>query len=546
LAWGGAALEQQVWNHPSIEYIGMGIRIKPSVKAEYETLFMGLCENPQNQKYINALDNLVTQHFAGAYDGLRYLQRFSLDVLTQPPSPCVEAQQDMQQLCSTAESGQNTGLSRQCETFCFALPTRVFSQSQKSTEDIAYNLASHAFTDDNLPEYMPQGFNPNKLLKTGKQSPKQARQQWALTLAGNGKLNIAPIDMQSEASLVNTQAPVIATIEAKASEPLLLSHAGQTQQRLVHAATIIAVAESICTLVSSQQRLHIKGITKPTWAQELGYNASARCYVKIAYRGQAKKAELKYHSGDSSWQLPSPFGQDQYGFYQDVDIKGINQRFRWIPPGEFLMGSPDNELDRDDNEVQHKVIFNKGFWLADTTVTQTLWQRVMQGNPSDFKGEENPVDSKSWVEAQTFIQHINNEISGLDASLPSEAQWEYACRAGTTAPFNWGSDRLDSQQANFNGNSPYSDNPKSGFRQTTVAVKDFSPNRWGLYQMHGNVWEWCTDEYKADLAEPARDRFIGFRLALGLELKAGGASAHTERSEVKKKKPIAVGDRKRK
>jgi formylglycine-generating enzyme required for sulfatase activity len=205
-----------------------------------------------------------------------------------------------------------------------------------------------------------------------------------------------------------------------------------------------------------------------------------------------KHLELGF--GKPSW--AHRFGRDKYGLYADFKVKGVTQRMRWIMPGKFMMGSPQSEPERLDDEQQHKVILTRGFWLAETACTQALWLAVMEDNPSSFKGDDRPVDSVSWNDAQAFIKNINTDIPSLELHLPTEAQWEYACRAGTATPFHFGS-TITTDQANFNGNYPYNKGPKGESRKKTVSVKTFSCNAWGLYEMHGNVWEWCQDWYGA-------------------------------------------------
>ena len=187
-------------------------------------------------------------------------------------------------------------------------------------------------------------------------------------------------------------------------------------------------------------------------------------------------------------------GEDQFGIYTNYQIKGVEFRMRWIWPGTFMMGSPDDEPEQNDNETRHEVTLTRGFWLADTACTQALWQAVMKNNPSNFKGEELPVDSVSWEDCQTFLEQINGLLSGLHLGLPTEAQWEYACRAGTRTPFSFGR-TISTDQANFDGNYPYAGGEKGEYRETTIPVKTLPCNDWGLYQMHGNVYEWCRDWY---------------------------------------------------
>jgi len=171
------------------------------------------------------------------------------------------------------------------------------------------------------------------------------------------------------------------------------------------------------------------------------------------------------------------------------------------------MGSPSDEPEREVfgfAETQHEVTLSKGFWIADTPVTQALWQVIMGNNPSEFKGEENPVENVSWDDAQAFIAKMNGLKAKLKLCLPTEAQWEYACRAGNTTPFSWG-EQIDSPLVNFDGRVPYNNGRKSEDRGQTVAVKALLCNDWGLYQMHGNVREWCQDWYGDYQSQPVID-----------------------------------------
>ena len=130
----------------------------------------------------------------------------------------------------------------------------------------------------------------------------------------------------------------------------------------------------------------------------------------------------------------SAWGQDRCGFWVAFEIEGVTQTLRWIPPGSFMMGSPDSDEHRyDDEEPQHKVTFNRGFWLGETVCTQALWTAVMgpDGNPSRFVDPQRPVEQVSWDDVQQFMSACERHIPGLALWLPIEAEWEYACRAGT-------------------------------------------------------------------------------------------------------------------
>jgi formylglycine-generating enzyme required for sulfatase activity len=173
-------------------------------------------------------------------------------------------------------------------------------------------------------------------------------------------------------------------------------------------------------------------------------------------------------------------------------------------------------------ESRHLVTLRKGFWLAETTVTQALWQAVMDSKPSVFQGKSLPVERVSWQDAQFFVQRLNALVRGLQARLPTEAEWEYACRAGTNTPFFFGED-ICAEQVNYNAQHPYKSKKQGLYRRRTVAVKALPCNAWGLYAMHGNVWEWCQDGWQEDLlTEAVIDPYSPHNLT-GLQVVRGGS-----------------------
>ena len=200
----------------------------------------------------------------------------------------------------------------------------------------------------------------------------------------------------------------------------------------------------------------------------------------------------------------------QAGLERDWEIaQGVNMTFCWCPAGDFLMGSPETEYGRcGADEDQVHVTLTKGFWMAKTEVTQAQWQAVMGNNPSHFNGDDLPVETVSWDDAQEFIKKVNSSgvmPSGWKMALPTEAQWEYACRAGETGPYSGGT--LD-QVAWHDGNS--------GSKTHDVGTK--KPNAWGLHDMHGNVWEWCADWHDDSLrgaTDPSGPSSGVFRVSRG-------------------------------
>ena len=180
-----------------------------------------------------------------------------------------------------------------------------------------------------------------------------------------------------------------------------------------------------------------------------------------------------------------------------VTINGVEVAFRWAPAGRFTMGCPEDEEGHSDSEMQHEVILTQGFWLAETETTQALWKAVMGSNPSEFTGDDLlPVENVSWEDCQEFIRKLNGlKVSGTGTfRLPTESEWEYACRAGTTTAFPWGN-VLNGDKANCNGNYPYGTETKGKYLEKTTRVGSYESNAWGLYDMIGNVWEWCQDWY---------------------------------------------------
>jgi formylglycine-generating enzyme required for sulfatase activity len=170
---------------------------------------------------------------------------------------------------------------------------------------------------------------------------------------------------------------------------------------------------------------------------------------------------------------------------------GISLEMIYIPGGIFTMGAPANEKGSSEDEYpQHRVQISS-FWMSKYPITQAQWQAIMDNNPSAFQGNNRPVEQVSWHDASQFCQRLT-EKTGHQYQLPSEAQWEYACRAGTTTPFHFGH-TIITDLANYDGNDSYASEAKGKYREQTIDVGQFHPNAFGLYDMHGNVGEWCAD-----------------------------------------------------
>jgi formylglycine-generating enzyme required for sulfatase activity len=191
---------------------------------------------------------------------------------------------------------------------------------------------------------------------------------------------------------------------------------------------------------------------------------------------------------------------------------GVRLELVIVPAGSFQMGSR-HEGGYEDERPVHPV-FLPSFWLGKYPVTQAQWQAVMGGRPSfcRFHGPELPVENISWKEAATFCERLAKK-TGRRYGLPSESQWEYACRAGTSTPFSLG-ETITTDYANYVGEHLFREEPAGIYRHGTTPVGSFLPNPWGLYDMHGQVWEFCADAWQPDYTGAPVDgspRSTGFR-----------------------------------
>jgi formylglycine-generating enzyme required for sulfatase activity len=188
--------------------------------------------------------------------------------------------------------------------------------------------------------------------------------------------------------------------------------------------------------------------------------------------------------------------QSKSAQYFTVDLgDGVTLDMVYIPGGTFMMGSPTTEKGRYDTESPQHQVTVLPFYIGKYPITIAQWQAVMGNNPAHFKDNtNNPVEQVSWDECIDFCIELSKKTPGLSFRLPSEAEWEYACRAGTTTPFHFGQ-TLTSQLANYNATYTYANESKGEYRQKTTPVGSFYPNAFGLYDMHGNIWEWCLDDW---------------------------------------------------
>ena len=199
-------------------------------------------------------------------------------------------------------------------------------------------------------------------------------------------------------------------------------------------------------------------------------------------------------------------GARKFGDTKTVTLPGgATMELVWCAPGKFEMGSPVDETGRFENEPRHFVTLTKGFWIGKYEVTQRQWESVMRSNHSRFRNPDNPVENVSWHDCMMFVKRVNAALGGA-VRLPTEAEWEYACRAGSDSPVSGGGALVDVAWYDLN-----SDN------QAHEVGKN-KPNAWGLYDMHGNVLEWCSDWFSmpsSDAVDPKGPPSGSFKVLRG-------------------------------
>jgi len=517
MQWGDSALEAAIWNHPEVRDIGLGICLQQQVAERYQQRFQ--------QKFAGSdaagiFWLTVEQHHQGAYQGLRQLETLKQCLFKQQNKP--EMHKYFQRLCATGmQSGndpvQQRALRLQCRTVLATLPQSIWNSE---LQELAYPIYAVAHEEDILagrwPEQLESGFNPERLQWMVNISARKEKPWWHIVQVGDqGQIKCEPCSLENAAFLITFRMEVSSVFSPR----LTIMASGKALTRMLHHGLTVTLPENgKAILESGGLKLELDAICRPSWASRIWRDAQG-LWTSIVWLKQEQAVfwQISKTEADGGWQWPAPFGEDAFGLYADLSVNNVTQRFRWIEPGTFWMGSPEDELEREwdgmkegkNSETLHHVTLSQGFWLADTTVSQAFWQAVMGNNPSRFKSNpEHPVEQVSWQDTQVFIEKLNGLFPGLSAKLPSDAQWEYACRAKTETPFSFGAN-ISPEQVNYDGNYPYADGKKGLCRQQTVPVKSLPANPWGLYEMHGNVWEWCEDVWQQQLpAEPVTNPLI--------------------------------------
>ena len=473
--------ELAVWNHKDAEIDGIRWSVKPDLKPYYQEQFFRLDNNLKNRLLVA---NRQWQFSLVSYArGLEELVLYDRGIISERP--------DAEAFASLLESNNIVGSGSHGELFLLnALDTLSSVKSDKERKRLkalftkAQDVALHYH------------------------QPVVSREE--SKIQNNEESCFYQYQNDSHYELRSGQRPAIFS-----SKELVVEARSQrfvsNNQRWTRAPV---------KLQTRNAEVEVDRLQKPNWAERAWRNEDGlSCAHESGAIYQLREAsealpEARWEPISIPWAWSSDTGVDKYGLWTAFTVRNVRQILRWIPPGSFMMGSPEDEPERHDDEIQHQVTLSEGYWLAETACTQGLWEAVMGQNPSEFtKGDDYPVESVSWKDCQLFLEKLDEEVEGLSLFLPSEAQWEYACRGGTDTAFWWG-DELSPDQGRYYYEVPYGSGEARASERGTVPVLGYEANPFGLYQMHGNIREWCEDwfgDYPSgavrDPVGPAKGRY---------------------------------------
>jgi formylglycine-generating enzyme required for sulfatase activity len=345
------------------------------------------------------------------------------------------------------------------------------------------------------PKFYPvEGGYRIRLAKSPKDDPRVKYRKEVERRINRGKFSIPARRLLNSLQLkLDLDAEVAAAIEAEVQQPYQ-----EYQRKLAEYEETLVEAIEAESMLSESTLNDLRD-----YQQHLGLRDEDVAPIEQRLMGQ-QKAPFKVDQsppelGDLGGECVSP--NTHTSFTEDL-ANGVTLEMIAIPGGTFLMGSPESELERAKDEGPQHTVTLQPFFMGKSPVTQAQWQAVaslpkvkidLDPDPSEFKGANRPVEQVSWYEAVEFCARLS-KATGREYRLPSEAEWEYACRAGTTTPFHFG-ETISPELANYNGNYTYASGSEGIYREQTTEVGSFPANAFELYDMHGNVDEWCADHW---------------------------------------------------
>ena len=507
---GNTGVEVGAYLHPHVLFGLTSISIKPDFREHYQQLFKQLPEALKQQVF-----ECIKRHHSNQFAVVWAETIINAErLMTVPSGLSNDAEELMRRFSKRYHSeASHDGMKRFARRHLSRLS---LEQQSKEYASVLYGLAYRS--EINQGEAIPEQFD-TRLVNQVIREPSEVQQYNIRQIGKRCVISLAP----SNADEALEQFGQTLGTFSVAQKTII---ANQVKMDLPDKKLSFDNGFHIDT---GKEYLTVRMMRKPSWANAMmmhnGYpfaslELGGRLYDLELHASEQPRAMGKWKvvGGDSN------IGFDETGLFADVSFFSVKQRFRYIEPNTFMMGSPEYEEDRNDDEDFHQVTLTEGYWLADTTCTQELWQAVMGDNPAEFKeSKENPVERVSWVDVQRFISELKEHTPKLNIQLPTEAQWENACRAGTITPFSFDGE-ISPDRVNYSGKWAERDYDKKDkyiskseqlkrvgqANQNPKATKTYPANLLGLYEMHGNVWEWCLDEWKENLGkDSAIDPVLG-------------------------------------
>lgn len=500
---GNTGIEAAVYLHPHVQWGYTAIALKAEQREHYQQQFK---QQPATLK--QAVFELIARHHSSQFGAVWAEAILNAETLMTVDKQLV--QQAEQLMLGFTKHFSQTSSHEGMTRFAKRHLSRLQSAQHKN-KDYVSALYTVAYREQlQHGQALPELYDTqiaNQILRQHRR-----KQAYVIQQVGENLLvsHAAHAQGQVLARFETTQTTIFVNGELVPSPqtPLLEKKGLKDEDRKLQEVHSLSLGErarvrGFLTLDTGQEQFVIHRLQKPSWASAMQMQ-DGQLTATLPLAGKDYALQPHYnpdHAQHLTWQPlddEKTLGFDRYGLFADVVIKGITQRFRYIEPNTFMMGSPEDEKGRYSNEDYHQVTLTQGYWLADTTCTQALWRAVMGKNPSEFnENPQNPVENVSWLDVQQFLNKLNQILPNLKAHLPTEAQWENACRAGTTTPFSFEGE-IDLSKVNYSGNWDDSGFGSNALQQT-APVKSYPANPWGVYEMHGNVWEWCLDEWQSNL-----------------------------------------------